>query len=86
MSNWYIKLGIWVIVIGGIFAFLWQRGYLARLATYIGETREELRKCTWPTLDELTGSTVVVMVAMGLLALFTVGADLILARLIRLML
>jgi len=86
VSNWYIKLGIWVVVIGGIFAFLWQRGYLARLAAYVGETREELRKCTWPTLDELKGSTVVVMVAMGLLALFTVGADLILARLIRLML
>ena len=84
--NWYIKLLIWVAVVGGVFAFLWRKGYLARVATYIRETREELRKCTWPSVDELKGSTVVVLVAMGLLAVFTVGADFILSQLIRLML
>ena len=40
--NWYLKLGIWVGVIGAVFAFLWRKGYLLRITTYIAETREEL--------------------------------------------
>jgi preprotein translocase subunit SecE len=84
--NWYIKLLTWVVVVGGVFAFLWRRGYLAKVTDYVRETREELRKCAWPSFEELKGSTVVVMVAMGLLAAFTIGADFILSQLIRLML
>ena len=36
---------------------------------------EELKKCTWPTWVELKGSTVVVMVAILLLGVFTFAAD-----------
>ena len=68
-------LFIWVAVIGVIFAVLWRKGHLVRLSTYVQETREELKKCTWPTLDELKGSTVVVLVATGLLGLFTFVVD-----------
>jgi preprotein translocase SecE subunit len=71
----YLSLIIWVVVIGGAFAFAWHKGYLLRLSNYIGETRDELKKCTWPTVDELKGSTVVVMVAIVLLGGFTVGVD-----------
>jgi len=46
------------------------------------ETREELRKCTWPTYDELKGSTVVVMVAIALIGAFTVGIDFVISKLI----
>jgi len=73
--NDLITIGIWVEVIGGIFAFLWWQGYLVRLNNYIAETREELKKCTWPTWTELKGSTVVVVVSMLLLAGFTVLVD-----------
>ena len=44
------------------------------------ETREELRKCTWPTWDELKGSTVVVMISILLLGVFTVVVDLVLVH------
>ncbi|MBI4327186.1 MAG: preprotein translocase subunit SecE [Chloroflexi bacterium] len=54
------------------------------MADYVAETREELRKCTWPTVDELKGSTAVVMVAMALMGGFTVGVDFILSYLMRL--
>ena len=62
---------------GVIFAFLWWKGYLLRLSNYIQQTREELRKCTWPTWDELEGSTVVVLMSIVLLGGFTmvVGYD-----------
>ena len=58
-----------------VFAFLWWQGHLKRFADYVALTREELRKCTWPTWDELKGSTVVVMVSILLLGGFTVAVD-----------
>lgn len=79
----YTSLIIWVAVIGGIFALLWRKGYLLRLRTYVLETREELRKCTWPTREELQGNTVVVFVSMALLGAFTVTADFFFSILIR---
>ena len=50
------KILIWVVIAGAVFGFLWWQGQLQRLATYVQQTREELKKCTWPTWDELKGS------------------------------
>jgi preprotein translocase subunit SecE len=66
---------IWVAVVGVAFAFAWQQGYLVRFANYVRETREELKKCTWPSWAELKGSTVVVVIAILLLGGFTVLVD-----------
>jgi preprotein translocase subunit SecE len=79
----YIRLLIWVAVIGGAFAYTWRKGHLRRLADYVKETREELRKCTWPTMDELKGSTVVVMISIVLLGGLTVAVDLVATVLVR---
>lgn len=76
MNNFYVQLLIWVVVIGVIFGVLWRTGQLMRLANYVQETKEELRKCTWPSRDELKGSTVVVLVSILLLGLFTIVVDL----------
>jgi preprotein translocase SecE subunit len=81
--NEYLTLGIWVAVVGALFAFAWRKGYLRRLANYVRETQQELKKCTWPTIVELRGSTVVVVVAFTLLATFTVGVDVVFAFIIR---
>jgi preprotein translocase SecE subunit len=69
---------VWVAVIAAIFGYLWWQGHLVRLRTYVQETREELRKCTWPSREELKGSTVVVMISIAVLGLFTVGLDFVL--------
>ena len=74
MSN-LIKILVWVVVVGAAFAFLWRQGHLRRLATYVQQTREELKKCTWPTWDELKGSTIVVALSILLLGVFTVAVD-----------
>ena len=70
-----IWIGIWVAVIGGAFLWLWRGGHLARFAAYVHSTREELKKCTWPTWDELKGSTFLIAVSIVLLGLFTVVVD-----------
>jgi len=84
--NEYLKLSIWAAVIGALFLFLWRKGYLLRMSNYVVETREELKKCTWPSVDELKGSTVVVMITLALLGAYTVGIDFIVSQLIRLIL
>ena len=69
------KILIWVVVIGVVFCLLWWRGQIRRLSVYVQETREELRKCSWPTVEELKGSTALIIVSIGLLGAFTVAVD-----------
>jgi preprotein translocase subunit SecE len=83
MDTFYIKLLVWAAIIGITFGVLWRKGYLKRFADYIKETREELKKCTWPTWEELKGSTVVVTLSIALLGLFTVGVDLVLMLVVK---
>jgi preprotein translocase subunit SecE len=66
---------IWVVVIGAAFGFLWWQGHVQRFRVYVQQTREELKKCTWPTWEELKGHTAVVIVSIVLLGGFTVGVD-----------
>jgi preprotein translocase SecE subunit len=80
----FLWLGIWVAVAAVLFGFLWRKGYLEKIRNYVRETQEELKKCTWPSRDDLKGSTVVVMITIVMLGLFTVGVDWILSNLIRL--
>jgi preprotein translocase subunit SecE len=79
----YLPILIGAAVVLGVFAILWWSGYLVRLSNYIQETREELKKCTWPTWDELKGSTVVVMISIAILGAYTIGVDFVLALFVR---
>jgi preprotein translocase subunit SecE len=77
-----------IIIIGAIaltvFILLWRKGAFLRISDYFRQTQEELRKCTWPTWEELMGSTVVVIVSVAFLGGFTVAIDFLVANLIRL--
>ncbi len=83
MKNEYLKLAIWAAVIGGVFAFLWKRGVLVKIRDYIADTKEELRKCAWPSTEELKGSTAVVVITIALIGTFTVSVDWILTMFMR---
>jgi len=65
----------WVVVVGVAFAYFWWQGHLQAFATYVQQTREELKKCSWPTWDELKGSTVVVVISIFILGGFTALVD-----------
>jgi len=80
--NDYVKYGlIGALVV--VLILMWRRGLLKQLGDYVVETREELRKCSWPSVDELRGSTVVVLISITLLGAFTIGIDLVLTLLFR---
>ncbi len=74
MNN-YTQIGIWAGVFAAVFLVLWFTGNLVKLRNYVIETREELRKCTWPSWDELRGSTVLVVLSIFVLGAFTYVID-----------
>ena len=74
MNNW-THIAIWAAVIGAAFGYLWWQGQIQRLAVYVQETREELKKCSWPTWDELKGSTALITIMVALLGAFVVLVD-----------
>ena len=79
--NDLVKIAIAAAVVGITFVILWRKGYLLQLTDYVKQTREELRKCTWPTWDELKGSTVVVTISIIILGGFIVLVDQVFFRL-----
>ena len=80
MNNNWIHIAIWAVVIGGVFALLWWQGQIQRLTVYVAETREELKKCAWPSWEELKGSTALIMIMVALLGGFVVMVDLIFTK------
>lgn len=82
--NEYLGLIFWVVLVGVAFGILWRMGYITRLSQYVLETREELKKCTWPTVQELKGSTVLVIVTILLLGGFTALVDAVVVAVVRL--
>jgi preprotein translocase subunit SecE len=43
---------------------------IGSLKTFLGEVKTELKKCAWPTRQELLGSTAVVVVSIIILGVF----------------
>ena len=80
--NDYIKYGLLGALVV-VLVVMWRRGVLKQLGDYVMETREELRKCSWPGVDELKGSTVVVLISIALLGVFTVAIDFVLTLVFR---
>jgi preprotein translocase subunit SecE len=57
---------------------------IEKLKNFLIDTKNELKKVTWPTKDELKESTRVVIVASFLLTVFIGVIDQILSRIIKL--
>ena len=55
---------------------------MGRVRRFIAGTIAELGRCSWPSRRELLESTVLVVVAMAVLALFVAGVDELAMRLI----
>ena len=75
MSPILIWESIGLVVVAVVLVLLLRAGYFLKISAYWAEMMEEMRKCTWPTWDELTGSTVLVIIACAIIGGFTVGVD-----------
>jgi len=58
VSGW-TNILFWAAIIGAAFAYLWWQGQIRQLANYVQETAKN-EKCSWPSWEELKGSTVLI--------------------------
>lgn len=49
--------------------------FMGKIRRFISETMAELGRCTWPNRQQLFESTVLVVIAIVILALFVAGVD-----------
>ncbi|KJG08832.1 preprotein translocase subunit SecE [Photobacterium kishitanii] len=71
-----------LVVIAGIFAALTAKG--KAVVTFARESRMEVRKVVWPTRQEATQTTFIVLAVTVVMALALWGIDGIMVRLVRL--
>ncbi|MDP2913664.1 MAG: preprotein translocase subunit SecE [Candidatus Omnitrophota bacterium] len=53
-----------------------------KIGVFFKDIKLEMGKVSWPTKDELIGSTVVVLVSLGILSLFIGVCDLVLSKIV----
>ncbi len=59
---------------------------MKKVINFFGEVRAEMQKVTWPTREELIGSTSVVLVTMLILSTFVGFTDFLFANLLKIFL
>ena len=74
VNNW-IHIAGWAAVIVAVFGYLWWQGQIKALSIFVQETREELKKCSWPSWVELRGSTVLIIVSVAALGVYVFVID-----------
>jgi len=55
---------------------------LQKIKKFFSEVKAEMQKVTWPTWEELRGSTMVVLVTMAILSVFIGVTDFVMSQLI----
>ena len=53
-----------------------------KAAIFLKEIKLEMMKVSWPTRDELIGSTVIVLVSLAILSAFIGACDLVLSKIV----
>jgi preprotein translocase subunit SecE len=48
---------------------------MTKIVTFLNEVKTELKKVTWPTRDELVGSTIIVCILVVIFAIILGGMD-----------
>jgi preprotein translocase subunit SecE len=48
---------------------------MANIVTFLNEVKTELKRVTWPTRDELVGSTIIVCILVVVFAIILGGMD-----------
>lgn len=57
---------------------------IGKLGSFFVDSKQELKKVTWPTFEELRDSTIVVIISIVILAVFIGAVDFVLSKLIEL--
>jgi preprotein translocase subunit SecE len=56
---------------------------IKKIITFVKESREELKKVTWPDKDEVTSFTIVVIVSVVIISVFLWSVDTLLGTIVQ---
>jgi len=57
-----------------------------RIAGFLSDVKQEMSKVSWPSREELIGSTYVVLILSGIMAVYIFGIDTLLSNILKLLL
>jgi preprotein translocase subunit SecE len=77
--TWIITLVV-VAALAGLVFWLMRGGHWTKFVTFLGEVRAEMRKVSFPTRDEVVGTTIVVIVTSVIFAIYLWIADLLIQQ------
>ena len=77
--GWIITLVV-VAALAGLVFWLIRGGHWAKFVTFLGEVRTEMRKVSFPTREEVVGTTIVVIVTSVIFAIYLWIADLLIQQ------
>ena len=77
--GWIITLVV-VAALAGLVFWLIRGGHWAKFVTFLSEVRTEMRKVSFPTRDEVVGTTIVVIVTSVIFAIYLWIADLLIQQ------
>ena len=82
MSDWvtWVTVLVVVVALAGLVFWLLRGGHWAKFVTFLGEVRTEMRKVSFPTRDEVVGTTIVVIVTSVIFAVYLWIADLLIQQ------
>jgi len=78
-AGWIITLVV-VAALAGLVFWLIRGGHWTRFVTFLSEVRTEMRKVSFPTRDEVVGTTIVVIVTSMIFAVYLWIADLLIQQ------
>ena len=78
-AGWIITLVV-VAALAGLVFWLIRGGHWAKFVTFLSEVRTEMRKVSFPTRDEVVGTTIVVIVTSVIFAVYLWIADLLIQQ------
>ncbi len=52
-----------------------EAGFFSRTAQFLRDTRAEMRRVSWPTLNEVKNTTIITLIAVVFFALYLFGVD-----------
>ena len=82
MNNWIVPIVI-LVVLGGVVAWGFYAGWWTKLAAFFKDVEQEIRKTSFPSKDEVFGTTIVVLVTSFVFAFYLWIADLVIVELFK---
>jgi preprotein translocase subunit SecE len=79
MTGWIVLLVV-VAALAGLGYWLWRAGHGQRTQDFLRETRTEMKKVSFPPRDEVTATTVIVIITSFVFAVYLWAVDLIIHK------